>query len=154
MTAATVIPDPVVEFSQWVPWRDRRSLRTGAPWMGVYLWARFETPPDAEAGRYPALPVQIIYVGEANDIEVRPLGSRRHDHVRKYVREFPDDPDLRLLYLSVGRVAPFRPSDPRCHALRAFTRCLEARIGWEYARQFAERPRLDRKTGKDDFLRE
>ena len=119
--------------------------------MGVYLWARFDTPPAPGFGRYPALPEQIIYVGESNDIEIRPLGSRRHGHVTKYLHEFPDDQDLGRLYLSVCRIEPFRPNDLRCHALRGFTRFLEARIGWEYARKFGKRPRLDYKTGKDDF---
>jgi hypothetical protein len=47
-------------------------------------------------------------------------------------------------------IGPFRRSDPECHALRAYTRYLEARIGWEYARKFGRRPRLDYKKGKDD----
>lgn len=52
--------------------------------------------------------------------------------------------------VSVCDVGPFRRSDANCHALRAFTKYIEARLGWEYTRTFGRRPRLDYKEGKDE----
>jgi hypothetical protein len=146
------LAEPNVEFSRWVAWRDRASLQLGTPCLGVYLWGRFEEPSDAHIDAYPVLPRQLVYVGESNDIEARPLGGRAHEHIAKYVVAFPDDAGLERLYVSICRVARFKPRDPHCHSLRAFTRFLEARIGWEYTRQFGRRPRLDYKTGKDEFV--
>jgi hypothetical protein len=145
--------EPEVVFSSWMPWSGRAGLlaTVPTPTMGVYVWARFATPPKPSARVYPDLPEELIYVGETNDLNIRPLGSRRHHRVANYVELFPDDPKLRKLYVAVCRLAPFRPQDPECHAWRALTRYLEARIAWEYTKTFRRRPLLDYKRGKDEF---
>ena len=119
--------------------------------MGVYMWARFANPPGPKSCPFPDLPKELIYVGEANDLNTRPLGRARHHRLAHYIDRFPEDSGFALLYVSVCRIAPFRPSDKKCHALRAFTRYLEARVGWEYARRYGKRPFLDYKKGKDEF---
>lgn len=146
------VADPTVTFSKWTLWGDRVHLRSedGKPSMGVYLWARFEHPSAAEVPSYPELCQQIIYVGEANDLNVRPLGPR-HDRLEKYEGLFPDDRNCKRLYVSVAHIRTFRRADRECHAMRAYTRFVEARIGWEYTKRFGRRPLLDYKRGKDEF---
>jgi hypothetical protein len=147
------LTEPPVTFSPWTPWQERSRLRTpdAHATMGVYLWARFSTAPDASSFPYPDLREEVIYVGETNDLNVRPLGPTRHHRVTNYLELFPDDPTLAQLHVAVCTVAPFRPQDAACHAWRAFTRYLEARIGWEYTKRFGRRPLLDYKRGKDEF---
>jgi hypothetical protein len=88
-------------------------------------------------------------VGETNNLDTRPLTGWHHrlDHDDD---QFPRDRNYEHLYVSVYVVGSFRQSDPRCRALRAFTRYIEARLGWEYTRWFGRRPRLDYKKGKDE----
>jgi hypothetical protein len=144
-------PDP--KFSPWVQWDKRGSLKTAESIAvtGVYMWARFEHAPDPAIRPYPELPVELIYVGETNDLNARPLGNAIHHRLEHYDDRFPDDPDHNHLYVSVCPVAPFVPRDKQCHTFRAFTRFLEAQVYWEYARRFDSRPGLDYKRGKDEF---
>jgi hypothetical protein len=148
-----LLREPPIAFSTWTRWQDRSRLRhpDAQPHMGVYLWARFRTPPDASSVPYPDLCEEVIYVGETNDLNVRPLGSTRHHRVANYLELFPDDPTLARLYVAVCTIAPFQPQDAACHAWRAFTRHLEARIAWEYTKLVGRRPLLDYKRGKDEF---
>jgi hypothetical protein len=146
------LTDLPIQFSQWTAWHDRSRLETpdSQPTMGVYLWARFVGTPPA-LPPYPSLSDELIYVGETNDLNVRPLGPRHH-RVENYLELFAKvDPGLQQLYVSVYGVRPFRPKDQECHAWRAYTRHLEARIAWEYTKQFGRRPLLDYKRGKDEF---
>jgi hypothetical protein len=116
--------------------------------MGIYAWAHFSKHPSRKSRPFPDLPRQMIYVGEANDINVRPLTGPHH-RLKHYVDQFGDRRYDRL-YISVCEVELFRRSDPKCHALRAFTKYIEALLGWEYTRKFGRRPRLDYKKGKGD----
>jgi hypothetical protein len=120
----------------------------GSPCMGVYVWAHFRTPPSPDSRPFPRLPKELVYIGEANDLNVRPLTGRHH-RLKHYVDQFRDR-DYEHLYVSVCDVGPFRRSNAKCHALRAFTKYIEARIGWEYTRKFGRRPRLDYKKDKDE----
>jgi hypothetical protein len=61
-----------LQFCQWVPWRDRsKLLRDDGPWLGVYPWAHFRRPPNQSVKPYPFLPRQVIYIGEAKNIDRR-----------------------------------------------------------------------------------
>jgi hypothetical protein len=142
--------EPSVVFSEWKPWHERSQLRlTHEPTMGVCLWAHFQGS-SPSANPYPELPEELVYVGETNDVNVRPLGQRVHHRLANY-RELCRDPSLANLYVAVCRVAVFRQRDQECHAWRAFTRHLEAKIAWEYTKKFGKRPLLDYKRGKDEF---
>ncbi|HKZ76966.1 MAG TPA: hypothetical protein VJ124_01480 [Pyrinomonadaceae bacterium] len=70
-----MIEPPPIVFSEWVPWHERGRLKTpdGQPSMGVYLWARFAHGLPPTGHPYPGLPKELIYVGETNDLNVRPL---------------------------------------------------------------------------------
>jgi hypothetical protein len=116
--------------------------------MGIYVWAHFTKRPPPESRPFPNLPRQLIYVGEANDLTVRPL-SGPHHRLKHYVHQFGDRHYTRL-YVSVCEAGSFRRSDPKSHALRAFTKYVEALIGWKYTQKFGRRPHLDYKEGKDD----
>ena len=151
-----MIEPPPIVFSEWVPWHERGRLKTadGQPSMGVYLWARFEHSQRPTGRPYPELPVELIYVGETNDLNDRPLGAggQRHHRLRHYATRFPKDHGYRYLYISVFHVHRFRRRDKHCNALRAFTRYVEDLVYWEYTRRFDERPALDYKTGKEPWL--
>ena len=96
-----------LHFCSWVPWAARSSLlQDDGPWLGVYLWARFLRAPSPSAKPYPNLPRQVIYIGEAKNIDRRPLAGVHHRLVH-YRDTFPDDPNLQMLYVSVCRVRRF-----------------------------------------------
>jgi hypothetical protein len=144
--------EPELNFTSWVRWRERGRLITDEPTMAVYLWARFENPPPPVKPNPEHLPQELIYVGETNELNARLLRDGRHQRLVVYRAAFPDDSNCERLFVSVAKVAPFRPQEQECHALRAFTRSAEARIGWEYAKRFGRRPRLDFKQNKDEFV--
>jgi hypothetical protein len=144
-----VLTEPQITFSKWVRWRDRGALVSGGPCMGVYVWAHFRESPPSDNRPFPDLPEELIYIGETNDLNTRPL-TGRHQRLKHYVDQFRDR-NYEHLYLSVRDIGRFQRSAPKCHALRAFTKYIEARLGWEYTRQFGSRPRLDHKEGKDEL---
>ena len=78
--------EPDIRFSQWALWRERESLKSpdGQPSMGAYLWGHFPSGPPA-ASPYPELPKELIYVGETNDLNTRPLGGTRHHRLKHYL---------------------------------------------------------------------
>jgi hypothetical protein len=151
MTQSTLVEVPPVRFSPWTRWARRRELKSkdGQPSLGVYVWARFEQPPSSDARPYPDLPAEVIYVGQTNDLNVRPLGAHRHHRLASYRETYRKDPTCERLYVSVHHVEPFVRADARSHALWAYTRYLEALIGWEYVQKYGRRPALDYKRGKD-----
>jgi hypothetical protein len=148
-----MIQPPPIEFSHWVPWKDRGSLKRSGASMGVYLWAHFHDTNQAQSPPYPNWPRDLVYVGEANDVNVRPLGTagQRHHRLTHYRRMYQADSELRLLYISVFHILPFE-RDPHCHAMRAYTRFIESQVQWEYTQRHGERPALDFKTGKEPWL--
>src|SRR3990170_667978 len=85
---------PPVRFSPWVQWHERGGLKSGHPEVGVYLWAYVDPPtnrlPDPS---WPDLPSELIYAGETNNLNRRPLGSGHH-RLKHYRDTFPGDPEL------------------------------------------------------------
>jgi hypothetical protein len=150
--------DPGVTFSAWAPWSDRRRLRRDdGPWLGLYLWGRFERPPDEADRPYPVLPRQVIYVGETKHIDLRPLTGDHH-RLAHYRDTFPDDDGLKLLYITVGRVERFPDGYEGAEArstyrrLRVFTQYIEAKIYWEYTKQWNCPPALHYKKSRKTSL--
>src|SRR5262245_29752654 len=90
---SSLFSDPPVVFSAWTCWSDRSKLRTldGQPVMGVYMLAQFSSPPGPEMAPYPNPAEQVIYVGETNDLNGRPLSGASHDALKKYRLLFPSD---------------------------------------------------------------
>lgn len=141
-----VVEAAPIQFTEWVPWCGGRGrLKRPEPSIGVYLWAHFAVPPAAAARPYPDLPKELIYVGETRNLNRRPLsgGHHRLDHYRD---KFPDDWDLKSLYVSVFHIESVGRG--RSHLLRAFTRYVEDMIYWQYVQRFGERAALDYKRGK------
>ena len=152
-----MLTEPTITFSRWVRWRDRADLMKASsdlmkasPCMGIYVWAHFKGARSPDSRPYPDLPEELIYIGEANDLNVRPLTGSHH-RLKHYCDQFPNDRNFSHLYVSVCEAGAFRRSDPGCHALRAFTKYVEARLGWEYTRKFGRRPLLDYKKDKDEL---
>ena len=148
--------DPRIVFSEWVPWQERHGLKqTAGPWLGVYLWAYFKRPPASSARPYPDLPREVVYVGEAKNIDRRPLTGRHH-RLRHYTDTFPGDPEYKELYVSVFRVQQFRAGYESKKAralyarLRVYTQYVEARLYWEYTQRWGCPPALHYKKGRDD----
>jgi len=140
-------------FCKWVPWNRRPDLlRRDGPWLGVYVWAHFRRPPSHLVKPYPNLPRQVIYVGEAKDIDRRPLTGAHH-RLAHYRDTFPDDPNLDNLYVSVYFVQRFRRgySSKKARSLyarlRVYTQWLEATLYWEYTKKWGRPPALHYKTG-------
>jgi hypothetical protein len=77
-------------------------LRKDGPWLGVYLWGRFQRPPSKNLIPYPTVPAQVIYVGEAKSIDRRPLTGNHHRLVH-YKDTFADDPKLVSLVVVENR---------------------------------------------------
>ncbi len=144
--------EPTIVFSEWVPWRERGRLksRDGQPSMGVYVWAHSQVGSIPKASPYPEPPEELIYVGETNNVNVRPLGERRHHRLLHYVETIrPRDSTLKNLWISVFHVRPFQPGNAECLAMRAFTRYVEDLVYWKYVQRWGKRPALDYKKGKD-----
>ena len=142
-----------LQFCKWVPWAHRASLlQDNGPWLGVYLWARFLRAPSSSAKPYPKLPRQVIYIGEAKNIDRRPLAGGHHRLVH-YRDAFPDDPNFHKLYLSVCRVQRFRNgfNSKKARALyarlRVYTQWVEASLYWNYTRTWGRPPALHYKKG-------
>jgi hypothetical protein len=114
----------------------------------VYVWGRFSRPPTATARPYPEIPRELIYAGETNNLNRRPLSGNTHHRLEHYRARFKDDPDLAKLYVSVFHIEEFERSGARGRLLRAFTRYVEDLIYWEYVRRFGKRAALDYKKGK------
>ena len=114
--------------------------------MGVYLWARFEASPAPTVRPWPDLPETLVYVGEANNLNERPLGSDHHA-TEKYHATFPDDPGLTKLHVAVFRYVPFTGGlETPKH--RVYTQFLEAQISWEYVLRYGRPVALYYKKGK------
>ncbi len=83
----------------------------------------------------------MIYVGETKHIDLRPLTGEHH-RLAHYRDTFPDDDGLKLLYVTVGRVERFPDGYEGAEArstyrrLRVFTQYIEAKIYWEYTKQW------------------
>jgi hypothetical protein len=141
------------QFCEWVPWIRRTDLlRRDGPWLGVYLWGHFRRPPSRSVKPYPDLPRQVIYVGEAKDIDRRPLTGMHH-RLAHYRDTFPDDPNLDKLYVSVCFVQHFRRgySSKKARSLytrlRVYTQWREATLYWEYTKKWGRPPALHYKKG-------
>ncbi len=73
-----MLSTPKIRFSAWVRWHDRAQLMNGSPCMGICAWAHFSKRPSRGSRPFPDLPRQLIYVGEANGLNVRPLSGPHH----------------------------------------------------------------------------
>lgn len=88
---------PNVEFSQWTPWKDRRSL-TSHDCKGVYMMARFEDLPPP-AVRH--IDEHVIYIGESTqqclrtrikDFNQTAFGKKKtHGGGKAYRKTYSDD---------------------------------------------------------------
>jgi hypothetical protein len=157
MNATTTLANSVpaiqdLKFCDWVQWHQRPDLlQHDGPWLGVYLWARFYGPPKP-FNEYPDLPKEIIYIGEAKNIDSRPL-SGNHHRLAHYRDTFPDDPKLAKLYISVCRVRRFADGFDSKKArgmyarLRIYTEWIEASLYWEYTKVWNRPPALHYKKG-------
>ena len=142
-----------LKFCRWMPWAGRSSLlQDDGPWLGVYLWARFHRAPSPSANPYPKLPRQVIYIGEAKNIDRRPLTGVHH-RLLHYRDTFPDDPNLQMLYVSLCRVYRFAAGFGSKKArglysrLRVYTQWIETSLYWEYTKMYGRPPALHYKKG-------
>jgi len=147
---------PPIEFTHWVSWADRGTLRRAdGPWLGLYLWARFDRAPSQSTKPYPSLPEQLIYIGETKHLDLRPLAGRHH-RLAHYRDTFPDDRDLQRLYISVCHLYHFKDGYKTAAAsalyanLRVYTQHIEAQLYWEYTRRWGRPPALHYKKGRKD----
>ena len=107
---------PNVQFTVWEPWNQKTKLRTTLPYGGVYLLGHFKPAPKQKPRVAPALPKNVVYVGETHDLNVRPLAT--HNRTRRYIQIF-GDADYECLYVSVFRI--FRREETNRHLLRRYS---------------------------------
>lgn len=88
-----------LKFSPWEAWATRSSLRLTPPRAGVYLFGFFRSPP-VDPPTPGNLPLEVIYVGDAKNLNVRPLSEPRHKVILR-VREMFPAAGLTQLYVSV-----------------------------------------------------
>lgn len=133
------VAEPKIVFSSWTPWRERRELEIKIDEVrgGAYLFARFEEVPKAGTVPWPNLPQEIIYVGEAKDLNNRPLA--RHNRTARYHEMFQDWGNHNL-YVSICRLYPTYTKKPP--ALRVFANYLECWILWEYTKKYGTPPAM------------
>lgn len=149
--------DPEVTFSAWTSWSHRPRLKRGdGPWLGLYLWGRFDREPGEAERPYPVLPREVIYVGETKHLDLRPLTGEHH-RLAHYRDTFPDDSDLERLCVSVGRVERFPDgyggdeARAKYRSLRVYTQYIEAKIYWEYTKRWNRPPALHYKKSRKAF---
>ena len=92
--------EPIIEFGPWCPWKDRNTLHLPKARGGVYLLGHFIELPLSRRPSPDRLEYQVVYVGDAKDLNKRPL-SGVHHKIERYAsslcRSIVEAP------LSVGR---------------------------------------------------
>ena len=133
------MPDPPIHFSPWTQWADRAAIRN-SHLPGVYLLARFETPPPRQVE---ALAAEVVYIGEVHDNSLLGRwqqfhraafeGKAGHAGGLAYGDRIGDDGAS--LY-----VAAFVP-EGLTRAMRAlYIRYVERKLVWEYASRWDAPP--------------
>ena len=121
-----MIPDPLpqIEFSPWIAWQNRSTLRRDdGPWLGMYLWGRFSAPPSSATRPFPHLPEQVIYVGETKDLDTRPLTGRHH-RLSHYHDTFPDDKHFNNSTFPCADSTASRTATTRCRQRNCTQSCV------------------------------
>jgi hypothetical protein len=128
---------PETSFSAWKQWDSRNSLKLATAYGGVYIFGRFTSAPSRRAKTEPALPKNVVYVGETHSLNYRPLTA--HDKLRRYVQMF-GDALFEDLYVSVFRI--FRRKHSHRLLYRRYTEYLERKLIWEYTKHYGIQPAL------------
>jgi hypothetical protein len=129
-----------LSFEAWTSWARCGEMRTLEPFGGVYLFAYFNSPPPPQTAPDPQLlPFEVIYVGDAKDLNNRPLADPGHKVVQR-LRSVFAVADLDCLYVTVGRLYTI-DRVPRQYAYqRTCSFFLEAKLAWEYAQLHGNPP--------------
>jgi hypothetical protein len=88
-----------ITFGTWTRWKDRPSLRLTSPKAGVYLFGFFRSPPP-NPPTPDSLPFELIYVGDAKNLNNRPLSEPHHKIVKRLPALFPEMA-FEQLYVSI-----------------------------------------------------
>jgi hypothetical protein len=138
--------DPLkLTFTPWTRWRDRLSLVTHPSQGGVYVFGLFRSPPPGPPSA-DNLPLEVIYVGDARNLNHRPLTERHHKIVKRLPALFPG-PALDSLFVSVCPLY-VTPTDFRddlkaaqqyaVDRTRSFY--IESWLAWKYADRYEHPP--------------
>lgn len=128
-------------FTPWLPWRDRRKIGDDH-YPGVYILARFRTPPLA----MDVVDRRILYVGETTQRTLAQrlyefersavLGKNGHSGGHTYATVFRG---TRGLFVSALPVVADEPH------LSAFIRATERLVLWAYVERHGAAPWCNRK---------
>lgn len=138
-----ILPDII--FSKWTPWAARTDLdKIDLP--GVYILARFTTPPRGNADPHTK---EVVYIGETcQTLEKRWRQFHRaafeekngHSGGKNYRRTFGGNGDN--LFVAAFRVNKLDLNDK----LRPlFIRYVERKLIWEYAQKWCDAPECNKK---------
>jgi hypothetical protein len=136
-------------FRPWMLWSDRSKLLGGLDRScgGVYLWAY---SPDGlpPVVRLEVMPKEIIYIGDAKDLDKRPLRGGHH-RLDRY-EELSGDKHRNFLYVSVAPLFDTGCDDYEIWRVRSLY--LEARLYLMYAEQHNEPPLFRFKKNRPEAL--
>jgi len=133
-----------LKFCRWMPWAGRPVCCRTTVRVGVYLWV-FHRAPSSSANPYPKLPRQVIYIGEAKNIDRRPLTGGTID---SFITGIPfrrsESPDAIRLPLSRTPVRSWlgqkRP-EVSYSRLRVYTQGSRHRCTGSYTKMYGRPPR-------------
>ncbi len=144
---------PDIVFSKWTRWTARTNLGEIINLHGVYILARFTTPPPGNANPQAQ---EVIYIGETCAQSLKKRWSdfdhaafdKGHNHSggRKYKKEFPGNGNN----LFVAAFPVSKLNDEICDELNNklrpfFIRYVERKLIWEYAEKYLTHPKYNTK---------
>ena|SRR2546425_12096052 len=133
------MPKPVrdITFGPWTKWTDRGTSRTDTAHGGVYLFAYCPAVRPPAVPTVDQLPQEVVYVGDAKNLNRRPL-SGVHHRLQRYEQLFGDP--RKTLFVTVAPLYQTTCVEP--HVERAFSFYTEAQLVWNYTDRHGHPPAM------------
>ena len=126
-------------FGSWTSWKERRPTPT--PLGGVYLLGYFTSPPPLTPLDPERLPYRVIYVGDAKNLNSRPLTGSHHQAGPGLDEVFGEGADV-FLYVAIGPLYVIDIDAKRYAYQRTRSFYIEMKLAWDYARIHGHPPIL------------
>ena len=140
-----MIPETQVAFTPWRPWRTRSKPIISPSCGGVYLVAHCHSGKPPEIPTPDNLPVEVVYIGEAKDLNSRPLTGPHSKIQARYPQLFgPKRDSLFVTY------APLYETGCKDYDVRrVFSSYVEAMLVWRYTERHGHPPALHYKEREE-----
>ena len=136
-TTKNALEDLEIFFEKWRNWERRRDPPVDPTCGGVYLLAYCSTGKPPEVSSIDSLPVEVIYVGDAKDLNKRPLTGRHH-RIERYRELFGSN--MERLFVACAPLYETLCDDS--HLKRAFSFYAEAMLVWKYTKLHGHPPAM------------